>query len=100
MAPVPHAIAGVIFLGAFIAWIVGVRHFIAISNELRRARQAGEASHIPKTGGRGLPIIVLISNALPRVEGERQKMLRALAVFVGFGAALVVLILLYGPHRP
>jgi hypothetical protein len=98
MSPLPHAIGIAFFLGGFIAWIVGAKNFMAIRNELSRARKAGEASHIPPSSG-GLPIIVLITSALPRVEGERQKMLRALAVFVAFGAALLVLILIYGPHH-
>jgi hypothetical protein len=99
MAPIPHAIALALFAGGAIAWLVGTKHFIAISNELARARRAGEARHIPSSS-RGLPIVVLLSDdALPKASESRRKFVRALVVFLGFGLALLVLIIIWGPHH-
>lgn len=57
-------------LGAVVSWCMAVGPFIAISNELRRARKAGRANHI-LPGGNGLPLQVVRTNALPGMRDKR-----------------------------
>lgn len=100
MSPIPHAISLVLFLGAAIAWIIGLRYFLRLSNELQRARRSAEASFIPPGNGKGLPVMVIFGDALPRVNHDRIKMLWAVGVFYGICLAVLAIIVVYGPHHP
>jgi hypothetical protein len=87
-----------IFATAVVSWVIGLKHFLVVSTELTRAREAGEASHIPSGGGRGIPVVVILTeNALPRVEKDRKKLVRVIVLFFGLCGAGALLIAIFGP---
>jgi hypothetical protein len=78
------------------SWLIAARYFLIISVELHRARQAGEASHIPPSF-RGLPpVVIFTKNLLPRVEKERHRLVLAIAFFTGGWLAATLLIGIFG----
>ena len=91
------AFTACIIAGA-LAWLFALRPFMAIAAELRRARKAGEADHIPM-GSRGFPVSVVFADALPNARTDRWKLVRALGFFVAFWFTGVVVAMLFGPHR-
>jgi hypothetical protein len=98
MSSIAHAVAIALFIGGAVSWVIGLRYFLAISAELHRARRAGEASFIPKAS-RGLPLMVLFSDALPNVSVQRRKWVWSFIAFVGFWLALLIVIMVFGPHH-
>src|SRR5689334_7166345 len=79
-----------------ISWLIAARYFLVITVELHRARQAGEASHIPPTS-RGLPSVVIFTkDILPRVEKERHRLVLAIAFFTGGWLTAALLIGIFG----
>jgi hypothetical protein len=77
-----------------ISWLIAARYFLVVSAELHRAHQAGEASYIASSSGRGLPLVVIFTkNVLPRVEKERHRLVLAIAFFTGGWLAAVATLL-------
>jgi hypothetical protein len=82
-----------------ISWLIAVRYFLVVNAELHRARQAGEASHIPPSS-RGLPpVVIFTKNVLPRVEKERHRLALALAFFAGGWLVATLLAGTFGTYR-
>ena len=76
-----------------VAWLFAAWNIVIVSRELARARRAGEATFIPKTG-RGLPLgVIFTKDVLPRVETQRHRLVVAILFFL---AGLVALPLLHG----
>lgn len=77
-----------------IVWCASIIPCFRIAAELRRARKAGEADHIPRAH-RGLPAVVIFTkNILPRVEKDRRQFATGITLFVllwalGMGLALM-----------
>lgn len=78
---------------AIIAGFVAVIPLFRIGMELQRAREAGEIDI--QSPARGLPLeVVFTPNILPRVEKDRQRLVKGLLAFlvcglVGFGIAVI-----------
>jgi hypothetical protein len=98
MSPVLQTVFTACIIAGALAWLFALRPFMAIAAELRRARKAGEADHIPIGSGR-LPAVVIFNDALPNVREDRRKPVRAFGFFVVFWFTGVVVAMLFGPHR-
>jgi len=72
--------------------------FVKVAMELRRARRAGEADHIP-LGGRGIPFSVLFGDALPGAKPYQRKLAVAISAFAAFLAIAMLVMALFGPHH-
>jgi hypothetical protein len=88
----------VIFGMAVVSWVIALKYFLVVNRELMRLYQTGEGNYLPRGGGRGIPIAILITkNAMPRVEKERRKCVYAIACFIGLCFAGALLIDIFGP---
>jgi hypothetical protein len=85
-------------IGGVVSWVIGLKYFLVIRAELRRARDAGEVPHIPKAT-RGLPMAVLFTDALPNAAIERRKWVWSFIAFAGFWFAGVAVAMIFGPHH-
>jgi len=98
MTPLMTIAFTVCWIGAAISFAFLIGPFFAIAEELRSAREAGLADDIPQAR-RGLPLTVIVTNALPRVNRERKKFIRALGFFLGFWAAAFAMGVFFVPHH-
>jgi len=73
-----YAIALAAWPGAVLSWLFMMVPGFRFAMEFRRAKRAGEIFPM----GAGLPIFT--KNVLPRVERDRQRVVRATVAFAGF----------------
>jgi hypothetical protein len=94
-----YTFSGLCICGA-ISWVASIVPFCRIAAELTRARRAGEANHIP-FAKRGLPVAVIFTkDILPRVEGDRRRLVWAITAFVFFWASGMAVGIAFGPKHP
>jgi hypothetical protein len=86
------------WIGAVASWIVALPPFIGVAAELRRARKAGEADHIPQSH-RGIPFAVLFGDVLPGARRYRKRLAISMIAFVSFWAAGMLVMMFFGPHH-
>jgi hypothetical protein len=94
--PWAHTLFIACWIAGAISWVAAIRPLLAVAAELRRAREAGEADHIPRANA-GLPMVVIFTNVLPGAERDRKKLVRAFVAFTGFWLVGMATMLLFGP---